>query len=83
MGLVFHVGEVSGKGQHSPIPSKPRLRVRPSSDVDASAGAVKTLQKLGFWRRATDIPDMVVQQGEKERIRNRAPEWLTDDADIY
>lgn len=82
MRLVFHRGEVSGKGQHSPIPSNPRLRVRPLSVLVAPAGAVKSLQKFSFWRQSTDSPELLVRQAEKERFRNRAPGWLTDDAGV-
>lgn len=38
------------KGRHSPRPFVRRLRVRPSSDVGASAGAAKCLLRLRFQR---------------------------------
>jgi hypothetical protein len=39
-----------------------------------------SLNKFSFWRQLTDSPELLVRQGEKERIRNRAPTWLTDEA---
>jgi hypothetical protein len=39
-----------------------------------------SLKKFSFWRQLTDSPELLVRQGEKERIRNRAPTWLTDEA---
>jgi hypothetical protein len=49
----------------------------------ASAGAVKSLQKFSFWRQSTDSPELLVRQDEKERFRNRTPEWLTHDAGVF
>ena len=80
MRLVFPMRGDNDKGQHSLRPFERRLRVRPSFDVGASAGAAKPLQKFSFWRQTINSPELLYRQDEKERIRNRAPEWLTDGA---
>jgi len=78
--LVFPMRGDNDKGQHSLRPFERRLRVRPLSVLVAPAGAAKSLQKFSFWRQSTDSPELLVRQAEKERIRNGAPGWLTDDA---
>ncbi len=61
----FHSGEDSVKGKHSLRPFQRRLRVRPSFDVDASAGAAKCLQILSFCRHMRHSPGFRVRQGKK------------------
>lgn len=63
--MVFPNGVDSGKGQHSPIPSNPRLRVRPPLVLLAPVEAAKCLQKFSFWRRPRDSPGLCVRQDEK------------------
>jgi len=48
----------------------------------ASAGAAKSLQKFSFSRQPLNNPELPVRQDEKERIRNGAPEWLTNAAGL-
>lgn len=82
MRLVFPIGGDSDKGQHSLGPFERRLRVRPSFDVVASAGAVKSLQKYNYLRQSTDSPKLLIRQGKKNVSGTRAQGWLTRDAGI-